>query len=219
VSEESNPQVAPEALALIGTHCPHCPALLESLAALVKEGELSRLEVINLEQRPEIARQLGVRSVPWVRIGRFELPGLRSREELGRWARMAASDNGIRAYIETMLGEGEVERVLSMIADAPDLIVQVIGLLDDAEAKINVRLGIGVIMEEYEGEPLLQQQVPLLGELTRHPDARVRADACHYLALSGAGGARQFVAPLLQDASPEVREVARESLQTLPDSH
>lgn len=106
-----------------------------------------------------------------------------------------------------------------MIADAPDLIVQVIGLLDDAEAKINVRLGIGVIMEEYEGEPLLQQQVPLLGELTRHPDARVRADACHYLALSGAGGARQFVAPLLQDASPEVREVARESLQALPDSH
>lgn len=210
---------APEALALIGTHCPHCPAVLESLVGLIKTGVLSRLEVINLEQRPEIARQMGVRSVPWVRIGSFELPGLRSREELTRWARAAASPTGIRAYIEAMLGEGEAERVLSMIADAPTLMAQVIGLLDDAEAKINVRLGIGVIMEEYEGEPLLQQQVPLLGELTRHPDARVRADACHYLALSGAGGARQFIAPLLQDESPDVREVAQESLQALPDSH
>ncbi|MCW8906690.1 MAG: thioredoxin family protein [Sedimenticola sp.] len=210
---------APEALALIGTHCPHCPALLESLAGLVKEGELSRLEVINLEQRPDIARELGVRSVPWVRIGSFELPGLRSREELTRWARAAASSTAIRDYIETMLAEGEVERVLTMIADAPDLMEQVIGLLDDPDAKINVRLGIGVIMEEYEGEPLLQQQVPLLGELTRHPDPRVRADACHYLALSGAGGARQFIDPLLQDESPDVCEVAQESLQTLPDSH
>lgn len=214
-----NADLAPEALALIGTHCPHCPAVLESLTALVKEGKLARLEVINLEQRPEIARQLGVRSVPWVRIGRFELPGLRSREELARWASVAVSSTGIRDYIEAMLAEGEVERVLSMIADAPELMEKIIALLDDADAKINVRLGIGVIMEEYEGESLLQQQVPLLGELTRHPDPRVRADACHYLALSRAGDARQFIAPLLQDKSPEVREVAQESLQALPDSH
>ena len=43
---------APDALLLISTHCPHCPAMLTALADLVKQGTVGRLEVVNLEQRP-----------------------------------------------------------------------------------------------------------------------------------------------------------------------
>ena len=208
---------APEALMLLGTHCPHCPSVLNSLADLVKQGVLSRLEVVNLEQRPDIARQLGVRSVPWVRIGPFELTGLRSQTELRQWAQTSASHQGMRDYIEAMLAEGDVDRVLAMIASDSGVMARVIELLDDADAKINVRLGIGAIIEEYEGKPLLHEYIPQLGKLTTHKDSRVRGDACHYLALSHGSSAKVYIHPLLHDENAEVREVAEESLNELGD--
>lgn len=215
MSNKNSETQPPDALMLLSTHCAHCPSVLDSLAELVKQGVLARLEVINLELRPDIAQELGVRSVPWVRIGPFELTGERSLAEFRQWAQTSATHQGIREYIETMLAEGEVERVLAMIAKDTGVMARVIELLDFADEKLNVRLGIGVIMEEYEGRSLLQEYIPLLGKLTRHADPRVRGDACHYLALSHSTNAREFILPLLQDESADVREVAAESLPTL----
>ncbi len=215
MSNEISESQAPDALMLLSTHCAHCPSVLNSLAELVKQGVLGKLEVINLEQRPEVARQLGVHSVPWVRIGPFELTGQRSLAEFRQWAQTSATHEGVRDYIETMLAEGEVERVLTMIAKDAGVMARVIELLDFADEKLNVRLGIGVIMEEYEGRSLLQEYIPQLGKLTQHADPRVRGDACHYLALTHSSNAREFVRKLLHDENADVREVAEESLPTL----
>ena len=162
---------------LLGTHCPHCAAVLSSLSELVKQGVISQLEVVNLEQRPEIAGELGVRSVPWVKIGPFELAGLHSQAELQSWAEQAGSEQGMTKYFEQLLGEGQVKQVLEMIEKDPGLLHALTGVVSDADAKINARLGVGVIMEEYEGKSELLALVPELGELTRHADARVRSDA------------------------------------------
>ena len=81
----SNPQnttTAPAALMLMGTRCPYCRGVLKSLQSLLAAGDISQLETHNIEENPELARELGVRSVPWVRIGDFELEGLRSEKEL-----------------------------------------------------------------------------------------------------------------------------------------
>jgi len=194
---------------LLGTHCPHCPSLLRSLSGLVEQGVLSKLEVVNLERRPDVAQELGVCSVPWVRIGPFELAGLRTSEELKRWAQTTATHQGIRDYLGAMLAVGEVDRVLAMIAKESALMARVIELLDDADAKINIRLGVGAIIEEYEGTPLLQEYIPQLGELTLHMDPRVRGDACHYLALGHSHRAKVHIQPLLEDENADVREIAR----------
>ena len=200
---------------LLGTHCPHCPSVLGSLAELVKQGVLARLEVVNLEQRPDIGRQLGVRSVPWVRIGPFEFSGLHSKAELQSWAEQAGTEQGMTNYFEQLLTEGEVKRVLEMIARDHALLHALIGLVSDADAKINARIGAGVVMEEYQGRPELLALIPELGELTRHEDARVRSDACHYLSLTHDASVKQYIEPLLDDAHEEVREVAEESLAEL----
>jgi len=209
---------APDALMLLGTHCPHCPAVLGSLSDLVKQGVISKLEVVNLEQRPETGRELGVRSVPWVRIGPFEFSGLHSKAELQSWAEQADSEQGITKYFEQLLGEGEVMRVLGMISKDHGMLHALIGLVSDADAKINARVGAGVIMEDYEGKPELLALIPELGALTRHEDARVRSDASHYLSLTHDVSARQYIEPLLQDDHHEVREVAEESLAALNDA-
>jgi len=200
---------------LLGAHCPHCSSVLRSLSVLVEQGVLSKLEVVNLKQRPGIAKELGVRSVPWVRIGLFELDGLRTLEELKQWAQTTATLQGVRDYLGAMLAEGEVDRVLAMIAKENSLMAQVIELLDDADAKINIRLGIGAIIEEHQGTPLLREYIPQLAKLTRHLDPRVRGDACHYLALSRSHRAKVYIQPLLEDENADVREIAGESMLEL----
>jgi HEAT repeat protein len=52
--------------------------------------------------------------------------------------------------------------------------------------------------------------------LTRHADARVRADACHLLSLTQAEAARPWLQADLQDVDEDVREIAAESLLALP---
>jgi hypothetical protein len=208
----------PDALMLLGTHCPHCPSVLGSLSELVKQGVIARLEVVNLEQRPETGRELGVRSVPWVRIGPFEFSGLHSKAELQSWAELAGTEQGTTQYFEQLLGDGEVMRVLGMISKDHSLLHALIGLVSNVDAKINARIGAGVIMEDYEGKPELLALIPELGELTRHADARVRSDACHYLSLTHDDSVRQYIEPLLDDEHEEVREVAEESLVELANA-
>src|SRR5512139_1782756 len=91
----ATPMPAPDALLLISTHCPHCPAVLAALADLVKQGAIGRLETVNLEQHPEVGSSLGVRSVPWLRIGRIELSGVHGKAELAEWAAKGDSEGGL----------------------------------------------------------------------------------------------------------------------------
>jgi thioredoxin-like negative regulator of GroEL len=89
--------------------------MLQMLADFVKQGLIGRLEVVNVEAHAEIARSLGIRSVPWVRIGPFELAGVRTRDELNLWIQRASSPSGMADYFHDMLKEGELARVLAAV--------------------------------------------------------------------------------------------------------
>lgn len=208
----------PEVLLLLGTHCPHCPAVVSSLAELVKKGVISSVEMVNLEAKPEVAERLGVRTVPWLRIGWYELEGLRSKAELEQWVARVGSDAGMAAYFSEILAVGKVKLALRLLEQHADAMAAIFILLSDADEKINVRLGVGVIIEEHATRASFKPYIPVLGELTQHEDERVRSDAGHYLALTGDKGSVQYIRPLLDDASDDVREVARESMELLNEA-
>ena len=203
----------PDALFLLGTHCPHCPTVLQGLANLVKAGTLGSLKIVNIEQRGDIARELGVRSVPWVRIGSFELEGLRSEKELREWAVKATANTGMTDWLDELLSSGNIRKPLERIKSEPALMDALLELFTDPDTGLNIRIGISAIMEDLQGTETLSSIVNRLGELTRHEDARIRGDACHYLALSGDPAATAYIKPLLKDEDENVREVARESLE------
>ena len=207
---------APDALLLISTHCPHCPTVLAALADMVKQGQVGKLEVVNLEAHPEVAQALGVRSVPWLKLGLIELAGLRSPAELRDWAAKANTEVGIADYFHQLLKEGRMARVLAILHAEPIYLVSVLPIVGNVDASLNVRLGAGVLLEEFAHSAALQTLVPRLGELSAHVDARVRADASHYLGLSGTAAARVWLEARLQDDDPDVREIAAESLAVLP---
>lgn len=207
---------APDALLLISMHCPHCPTVLAALTDMVKQGQLGKLEVVNLEAHPEVAQAFGVRSVPWVKLGVIELTGLRSAAELRDWAAKAHTDAGIANYFHQLLKDGQMARVLEILHAEPAHLSAVLPIVGNVDASLNVRLGAGVLIEAFAHSAALQPLVPRLGELSTHPDARVRADASHYLGLAGSAAARAWLEARLADEDPDVREIAAESLAALP---
>ena len=205
----------PDAMLFISTHCPHCPSVLAGLAELLKRGVIGRLEVVNLELRPEIAREMGVRAVPWLRLGLFELTGARTVGELETWARRTQSDEGMSEAFHDLLKQGGLAQVLRLIQAEPTRLAALLPIVANPEASLNVKLGVGVVFEEFAGSDALSSRAAALGALTRHSDARVRADACHLLSLTRGDEARAWLEACLRDSDPEVREIAAESLQTL----
>lgn len=208
----SDPQQVPDALLLMARGCAHCPSVLNALTHLIEEGKIGRLEVIDVSRHPEAARQAGVRSVPWTRIGPFELEGLQSRGDLSRWAERAAAGGGMGDYYAHLLESGRMQQVPPLIRRHPETLPALIGLMASLETPMAVRIGVGAVIEELAEQGELAPAVPELIRLTHAPEPQVRADACHYLSLAGGDEAVAAIRALLEDPDPEVRAIARESL-------
>ncbi len=205
----------PDALLLLTSHCPHCSTVLQGLSELVKNGRIGRLEAVNIEARPDVAERHGVRSVPWIRIGDFELEGLHSPTELATWAARAGSPSGIAEGITELLENGQLGKVIRLIEQHPEHLDALLRLAADPDTDLAVRIGISAAMEDLEHSDTLRDRLPALLELSQHTDPRVRADACHFLMLTGLPEARDRLQALANDPEPTVREAARNALEDL----
>ncbi len=205
----------PSALLLMAPGCAHCPVVLEGLVQLIEKGKLGRLEVVNILAHPERAQEVGTRSVPWTRIGPFELSGALTAGELAQWVTRAAEGTGIGAYYGHLLEDRKLDRVVAMIRETPATLNDLLSLLEDKDTPMAVRIGVGAVMEELQASGLISEALPELMHLAESDDPALRADACHYLGLSGDSAARPALEARLQDEDAEVREIAAESLVLL----
>ncbi len=206
---------APNALLLITTGCPHCPTVLAGASELVKHGKIGRLDVVNIMAHPEVAEQYGVRSVPWLRLGPFELDGLRSPAELKLWAERAGTREGMAEYFRELLDTGQLKKVIDTLHSDEGQFGTLLLLLADPQTTLTVRVGIGAALEEFAGSSALRHLTDELGSLTKSEDAHVRGDAAHFLVLTREPRAMSFLKPLLSDPEQQVREIAQESLALL----
>ena len=215
MTNHSNTCLQPEALLLVASQCPHCHSLQQLLEKASAAGKVSELNVINIETSPQQARQYPVRSVPWLRLGQLEFSGAMTATELDQAIEQAANQPGNQDIIENRLLNGKITDVVDAIDSGAFRLSYLVPLLEKTDAKINVRIGIGAVLEHFEGTGQIKSIIPLLAGLTRHPSAVVRADACHYLALTHDNKANEILSGLLNDEDAEVREIVRESLGNL----
>ena len=200
---------------LMGKQCAYCGPMMQILTELMKAGELAELRIVNIEENPELARQLGVRSVPWLQLGPFELQGNRSRQEILLWLQLASNFDGMTGYLDEVLAEGNIAYAKKLIERFPQALANVIDLMADPEAKINVRLGVGVIIEDMAESEMFKSVIPRLQCYLSSDDARIRSDACHYLSLTKDSSVITDIEGLLSDKSEEVREIAQDSLDEM----
>jgi len=205
----------PDALLLLTSTCPHCPAVLQALGELVKQGVIGRLEAINIERRPEVATRHGVRSVPWIRIGEFQLEGLHGLAELRQWAERAGTPAGLSEYFHELLKSGKLDQVSRQAAHGGVALSALLHLLGDPDTELTVRIGVNAVIEGLEHEPVLAEAVAPLSELARHADAHIRGDAAHLLSFTHQPAVRPLLKALLSDDNADVRDIAREGLERL----
>lgn len=206
---------SPSALLLITSSCPHCPSVLQSLSELIKEGKLSRLEVINIEKNSQRAEELNVRSVPWLKLGDFELVGLKSKSEIAKWITKTESPEDMSAYFEELMTSGKIDKVKLMVEDRPELMQALFDIMASETSGLSARIGVGAIIEQFAGRDILIHKIDALGEYCKSPLARIRNDTCYYLGLSQHTDARKYLRPLLEDEDDEVREVVKEALHDI----
>lgn len=208
-----DPGTAPDAELLIAPGCAHCPVVLAALAELVKRGQVGRLAVVNIAAHPDEAERRGVRGVPWIRIGAFELQGAHSQGELTAWAERAAAPDGASAYLRELLETGQLDAVTGACRRSPAaLLPALVGLAGDLDTPFAVRVGVGAVLEDLAQTGLPAAALPALQRLATSEQAQVRADAAHFLGLEGSPAARETLADLARDPDAEVREIAAESL-------
>jgi hypothetical protein len=198
--------------------CAHCPVVLDALGRLLKEGRLGRLEVVNVAAHPEAALAAGTRSVPWTRIGRFELDGLYGPAELAEWARHAAGATGMADYLAHLLEQRQLDRAVATARREPGALEALLGLAGSLEVAMGVRIGVSAVVEELQGTAVLRDALPVLTRLAASPEPQVRADAAHFLGLAANRAARPTLEALRADPDPQVREIADESLAMLETS-
>jgi glutaredoxin len=209
---------SPHALLFTAPGCPHCPGVKAALEKLHQEGVVAALEVHNITEQPERAAELGIRSVPWLKLGEFILSGAQTPQQLRQWAERAAAPGGMSGYLGHLLKGGELNEAEKLLSAQPQHLSALLPLLEDAESPIQVRLGVSAILEGFEQSQPLRQLLPRLIALSEHPDHRLRSDACHFLGLSHDEGARSALQRRLNDDHEEVREIAIEALALLDES-
>ncbi|MEW6293467.1 MAG: HEAT repeat domain-containing protein [Pseudomonadota bacterium] len=130
-------------------------------------------------------------------------------------AALRASLRDRAEQFQIWLLEGQLKSVLAVVERLPKALADLLPIVANPEANLNVRFGASAVLERYANTPALQALVPALGMLAGHGDARVRADACHLLGLSGTREAIKYLAARSDDPDAEVREIAAESLEEL----
>ncbi len=206
----------PLALLFTTPACPHCPGVKQALSQLRAEGLVAALEVVDAATETGRARALGVRGVPWLKLGAFEFEGRMSLGELRHWAQLAARPDGLKTYFFEMLKSGRRAKVEQALRDDPACGVLLAQLVTDPEAGMAVRLGIGAVLEELQGSGVTGPMAPPLARTLAHADARDRADIAHFLSLIGGEAAREALRGCLDDPDSEVREIARDVLSNPP---
>ena len=165
-----------------------------------------------------LTRTAGASAVPWIRIGPFELSGAHTPAELARWVDRAGSETGWQDYLREQLETGELDAAITASRRDPAARLALLALAADLDTPYAVRIGVGAVLEELGPEGRLMELVgPISETLAGSEHAQVRADAAHFLGLSGNPAAVEPLRALLQDPDAEVREIAGESLEELGD--
>ena len=202
----------------IAPGCPHCPSVMQVLSEFVKEGLIAELTINNLVLVPEKAQSLDVRSVPWIKIGPFELTGMHTRSELQIWIERVGSDEGMQAYLVELFTSGELLKVISLIKNEHDLIKHLPPLMASNETPLGAKIGIGAVFEEFQGNSIIRKLIPELSALLESDDPSVRNDACYYLGLTESVQAITAIEKMLRDEQEEIRETAHDALSIIEDA-
>ena len=196
--------------------CPHCPAVVGLVHRLALASTYLEATVVDVTLFADYGQKYGIRSVPTVVIdGQDQLVGTISEDLLVD--KLAKSDPSSfhPDSFKKIIKEGDAERLAGMMVADGDLYSGSLELLADPDW--SVRMGMMVVLEGVaERSPdLVQRAYPYILDLLEHEDDNQRGDTAYLLGLIGDASVMDRLKVLLNDANPQVVEVAFEAVQRI----
>ena len=201
---------------LMSPACPHCPTVVGLVNQLALASTYVEATIIDVTLFAEYGQKYGIKAVPTVVIdGQDQLVGTISEDLLVD--RLANSDpssfhpDSFRKIIK----EGDAERLAGMMVADGDLYSGSLELLADSDW--SVRMGMMVVLEGVaERNPdLVRRAYPYILDLLENEDDNQRGDTAYLLGLIGDASVLDRLEVLLNDANPQVAEVAFEAVQRI----
>jgi|GEM_PF-967313 len=195
------------------TGCHVCPTMEHLFRDLLTQGIISRLEVIDLAQHPELAQRNSVRSVPHYLLGDVAFTGLKTpgeikqllaRSEIGQWASRLSEE-----FKQGNLYEGEqLIRAHELARSA------MLELLQSPQTELVTRIALSAVIESLAPQGLFNDRQDDFIALSKHPQEQIALDALYYLQLIGSDAC---VARLRQVAQADHSQLAVEARDMLID--
>ena len=195
--------------------CPHCLGVKRVLEQLLKEESIGELEIVDISRQPDLASELGIKSVPWLEMGPLTFIGEQSLQELRDWAIRLAEPEAMVDYYQKLLADGELDVAEQVLQRNPATLSSLLSLIVRDELPMQVRIGTVALFEGVTDKARLQGLIPEMSSQLAHQDYRIRVDIAYLLELTASKEAIVPLKNLLQDENPEVREIAAEALQEL----
>jgi hypothetical protein len=201
---------------LMSPACPHCPTVVGLVNQVALASTYVEATIIDVTLFAEYGQKYGIKAVPTVVIDEQDkLVGTISEELLVD--RLANSDpssfhpDSFRKIVK----EGDAERLAGMMVADGDLYSGSLELLADPDW--SVRMGMMVVLEEVaERSPdLVRRAYPYILDFLEHEDDNQRGDTAYLLGLIGDASVMDRLEVLLNDANPQVAEVAFEAVQRI----
>lgn len=125
------------------------------------------------------------------------------------------SDAELKKVIGDFLEMGHVENIVSMFRRYPDYYSWTGEILDDE--RFAVRVGVAVLFEELKktDPENLELAIPSLTQLLHSDSANIRGEAIGILGMIGTDKAKQQILTMVNDTSPQVREMIEFVLEDL----
>ena len=201
---------------MISPACPHCPAIVGLVNQLALASTYLEATIIDVTLFADYGQKYGIRAVPTVVIDeQDQLAGTVSEDLLVD--RLANSDPSSfhSDSFKKIIKEGDAERLAGMMVADGDLYSGSLELLADFDW--SVRMGMMVVLEEVaERNPdLVRRAYPYILDLLEHEDDNQRGDTAYLLGLIGDASLMDRLEVLLNDANPQVVEVAFEAVQRI----
>ena len=196
--------------------CPHCPTVVGLVNQLALASTYVEATIIDVTLFADHGQKYGIRAVPTVVIDRQDqLVGTISEDLLVD--RLANSDPSSfhPDSFKKIIKEGDAERLAGMMVADGDLYSGSLELLADSDW--SVRMGMMVVLEGVaERNPdLVRRAYPYILDLLEHEDDNQRGDTAYLLGLIGDASVMDRLEVLINDANPQVVEVAVEAVQQI----
>jgi len=192
------------------------------LASYLDTGQISALDIINIEQQALPDAFNFIRSVPVMVMADLPFVGNYSHDEINDWLRLVGH-HFTENYLQKNLIDGNLHFLISLLSRRTDLLASIIPLLKNDETGMQVRIGITAIVESFTKTAALHELVPAFKQLTTHHNINTATDALYYLSLAYDSDSKDktlhdFISRFLQHENAECRSIAEDFLDEYPSS-